>query len=153
VIQDLVRENVVVAEAGGNRAGRTIATASGWTWALFLSLARQYLEGPQKFRFLGSHSPRAFWPAMSRAIWNPAGGFEQRPGARGLLPIPVGRPSALNHALFTQTDRYLAPETESRPGYLDRERTRVVQMNRLVGDCWSAWRPTWSTRSSRSSCS
>jgi len=83
--------------------------------ALFLSLARQYLEGPQKFRFLGSQFAASLLASDVRAIWNPAGGFETATGARGFYRFLSVSPSALNHALFTQTDRYLAPETESRP--------------------------------------
>jgi tetratricopeptide (TPR) repeat protein len=135
VIQDLVRENVVVAEAGGQPRWKNDRYSFRVDLALFLSLARQYLEGPQKFRFLGSQFAASLLasdvPGYLESRWRFRNSDRERVGFYRFLSVS---PSALNHALFTPTDRYLAPETESRPGYLDRERTRVVHMNRLVGD-------------------
>jgi tetratricopeptide (TPR) repeat protein len=135
VIQDLVRENVVVAESGGQPRWKNDRYSFRVDLALFLSLARQYLEGPQKFRFLSSQFAASLLasdvPGYLESRWRFRNSDRERAGFYRFLSIS---PSALNHALFTPTDRYLAPEAESRPGYLDRERTRVVQMNRLVGD-------------------
>jgi tetratricopeptide (TPR) repeat protein len=136
VVQDLVRENVVVAEAGGQPRWKHDRYAFRIDLALFLSLARQYLEGQHKFRFLSSQFAATLLasevPSYLEARWRFRTGDRERAGLYRFLSVS---PSALNHALFTPTDRYLVPETESRPsGYSDRERTRVVHMNRLVGD-------------------
>jgi Flp pilus assembly protein TadD len=135
VIQDLVRENVVVAESGDQPRWKNDRYAFRVDLALFLSLARQYLEGPHKFRFLGSQFAANLLasdvPGYLESRWRFRDGDRERAGLYRFLSVS---PSALNHALFTPTDRYLVPETESRPGFLDRERTRVVHMSRLVGD-------------------
>ncbi|RPI09209.1 MAG: tetratricopeptide repeat protein [Zetaproteobacteria bacterium] len=134
-IQDLLRENVAVAEAGGAPRWKNDRFGFRADLSLFLSLARQYLEGPHKFRFLGSQFAASLLasevPGYLEARWRFRTGDRERAGLYRFLSVS---PSALNHALFTPTDRYLAPETESRPSYIDRERTRVVNVNRLVGD-------------------
>ncbi len=135
VIQDLARENVVVAESGGQPRWKHDRHSFRVDLALFLSLARQYLEGPNKFRFLSSQFAASLLasdvPGYLDARWRFRTGERERASLYRFLSVS---PSALNHALFTPTDRYLAPEPEARSAYTDRERTRVVQMNRLVGD-------------------
>lgn len=136
VIQDLVRENVVVAESGGQPRWKNDRYSFRVDLPLFLSLARQYLESQNKFRFLGSQFAAALLgtevPSYLEARWRFRTADRERVGLYRFLSLS---PSALHHALFTPTDRYLAPEPESRPGgYSERERTRVVLMNRLVAD-------------------
>jgi tetratricopeptide (TPR) repeat protein len=135
VIQDLLRENVVVAEAGGQPRWKNDRYSLRADLALFLSLARQCLEGPNKFRFLSSQFAAAHLasdvPGYLEARWRFRTTDRERAGLYRFLSVS---PSALNHALFTPTDRYLSSEGESRTGYPDRERTRVLQMNRLIGD-------------------
>ena len=135
VIQDLLRENVVVAEAGGQPRWKNDRYSLRADLALFLSLARQCLEGPNKFRFLSSQFAAAHLasdvPGYLEARWRFRTTDRERAGLYRFLSVS---PSALNHALFTPTDRYLSSEGESRTGYPERERTRVLQMNRLMGD-------------------
>jgi tetratricopeptide (TPR) repeat protein len=136
VLQDLVRENVVVVEPGGQPRWKNDRYAFRIDLALFLSLARQYLESQHKFRFLGSQFAGALLasevPSYLEARWRFRTGDRERMGLYRFLSVS---PSALNHALFTPTDRYMIPEPETRSsGYSDRERTRVVHMMRLVGD-------------------
>ncbi|OGB95085.1 MAG: hypothetical protein A2Z31_01890 [candidate division NC10 bacterium RBG_16_65_8] len=135
VIQDLLRENVAVAEAGGQPRWKNDRYTFRADLALFLSLARQYLEGPHRFRFLSSQFAASLLasdvPGYLEARWRFRTSDRERAGLYRFLSVS---PSALNHALFTPTDRYLVPEADSRPGYMDRERTRVLQINRLVGD-------------------
>jgi tetratricopeptide (TPR) repeat protein len=101
---------------------------------LFLSLARQYLEGPHKFRFLSSQFAGTLLmndvPGYLEARWRFRNTERERAGFFRFLSVS---PGALNHALFTPTDRYLGPE-EGRTGYVERDRARPVQMNRLIGD-------------------
>jgi len=135
VIQDLLRENVAVAEAGGQPRWKNDRYSLRADLALFLSLARQCLEGPNKFRFLSSQFAAAHLasdvPGYLEARWRFRTTDRERAGLYRFLSVS---PSALNHTLFTPTDRYLSPEGEGRTGYPDRERTRVLQMNRLMGD-------------------
>jgi hypothetical protein len=135
VIQDLLRENVVVAEVGGQPRWKNDRYSLRADLALFLSLARQCLEGPNKFRFLSSQFAAAHLasdvPGYLEARWRFRTTDRERAGLYRFLSVS---PSALNHTLFTPTDRYLSSEGEGRTGYPDRERTRVLQMNRLMGD-------------------
>jgi tetratricopeptide (TPR) repeat protein len=135
VIHDLLRENVVVAETGGHPRWKNDRYSFRVDLALFLSLARQYLEGPHKFRFLSSQFAANLLlsdiPGYLDARWRFRSSDRERAGLYRFLSVS---PSALNHALFTPTDRYLVPEPENRPSYLDRERTRVVQLSHLLGD-------------------
>jgi tetratricopeptide (TPR) repeat protein len=94
VIQDLLRENVAVAEAGGQPRWKNDRYSLRADLALFLSLARQCLEGPNKFRFLSSQFAAAH--------------------------------------LASDVPGYL--EARWRFRTTDRERTRVLQMNRRMGD-------------------
>jgi tetratricopeptide (TPR) repeat protein len=135
VVQDLLRENVAVAEAGGQPRWKNDRFSFRADLSLFLSLARQYLEGPHRFRFLGSRFAAGLLasevPGYLEARWRFRAGDRERAGLYRFLSVS---PSALNHALFAPTDRYLLSETESRPSYVDRERARVLNVNRLVGD-------------------
>jgi tetratricopeptide (TPR) repeat protein len=135
VIQDLIRENVVVAESVGQPRWKMDRYSLRSDLGLFLSLARQYLEGPNRFRFLSSQFASTLLasdvPGYLEARWRFRSSDRERASLYRFLALS---PTALNHALFTTTDRYLVAEGEARPAYADRERTRALQMNRLVGD-------------------
>jgi tetratricopeptide (TPR) repeat protein len=133
-MQDLVRENLVTVEPDGQPRWKMDKYALRPDLALFLSLARQYLDGPNRFRFLGSAYASAMMasevPAYLEARWRFRGPDRDRTGLYRFLSLS---PSALHHALFTPTDRYMVPEADARPGH-ERERTRVPHMSRLLGD-------------------
>ncbi len=136
VLQDFDRENLVTVEPGGQPRWKMDRYSLRCDLALFLSLARQHLEGPHRFRFLNSAFATAVLaadvPAYLDARWKFRGLDRERAGLFRLLSLS---PGALNHALFTSTDRYFAPETDARPiGLLERERPRALQFQRLVGD-------------------
>jgi tetratricopeptide (TPR) repeat protein len=135
VMQDLIRENVVVAEPGGQPRWKMDRYSLRCELSLFLSLARQYLDGPHKFRFLGSTFATNLLasdvPGYLEARWRFRGSDRDRAGFYRFLSVS---PSALNYVLFTPTDRYLAAEPEVRPSYMERERTRAPQMSRLLAD-------------------
>lgn len=136
VLQDFDRENLVTVEPGGQPRWKMDRYTLRCDLALFLSLARQYLEGPHRFRFLSSAFASALFaadvPAYLDARWKFRGLDRERAGLFRLLSLS---PSALNHALFTSTDRYFTPEADARPlGLLERERPRALQFQRLVGD-------------------
>ena len=109
VIQDLLRENVAVAEAGGQPRWKNDRYSLRADLALFLSLARQCLEGPNKFRFLSSQFAAAHLasdvPGYLEARWRFRTTDRERAGLYRFLSVS---PSALNHTLFTPTDRYLS---------------------------------------------
>jgi len=136
VLQDFTRENLVAIESGGQPRWKMDRYSLRCDLALFLSLARQYLEGPNRFRFLGSAFTAALFaadvPTYLDARWKFRGLERERAGLLRLLTLS---PGALNHALFTSTDRYFTPEAEPRPlGLVERERPRALQFQRLLGD-------------------
>lgn len=136
LLQDFTRENLVAVEPGGQPRWKMDRYTLRADLALFLALARQYLEGPHRFRFLGSAFAgtmlAADVPAYLDARWKFRGPEPQRAGLCRMLAIS---PAALNHALYAHTDRYFAPEAEGRPlGLAERERPRALQFQRLVGD-------------------
>ncbi len=135
VMQDLVRENVVVIEPGRQPRWKNNRYSLRADLALFLSLARQHLESPNKFRFLGSAFAGRLLatdvPGYLEARWKFRGPEQDRAGLYRYLSVS---PSALNHALFTQTDRYAATEGETRASFAERERGRGPQMSRLLAD-------------------
>ncbi|OGB94377.1 MAG: hypothetical protein A3H39_11145 [candidate division NC10 bacterium RIFCSPLOWO2_02_FULL_66_22] len=135
VMQDLVRENVVVVEPGGQPRWKMDRYSLRGDLGLFLSLARQYLEGPNKFRFLGSAFAARLLatdvPGYLEARWKFRGPEQERAGLYRFLSVS---PSGLNHALFTPTDRYAAAEGEARSGFAERERGRGPHMSRFLAD-------------------
>lgn len=134
-LQDFTRENVVVVEPGGQPRWKMDRYSLRGDLALFLALARQYLEGPNKFRFLGSAFATRLLatdvPGYLEARWRFRGGEQERAGLYRLLGLT---PSGLNHALFAPTDRYAGSEGEGRPGFAERERSRTPSLPRLLGD-------------------
>ncbi|HYL81744.1 MAG TPA: tetratricopeptide repeat protein [Candidatus Acidoferrum sp.] len=138
VVQDLVRENAITDEPGGQPRWKMDRHSLRCDLSLFLSLARQYLEGANKFRFLGSafaaNLMAADVPGYLEARWRFRGPERDRVGFYRFLAVA---PSALNHALFTPTDRYAVADGEPRPGFAERERSRAPHMSRLLGDLLS----------------
>src|SRR5574341_97054 len=135
VMQDLMRENVVVVEPGGQPRWKNDRYSLRADLGLFLSLARQYLESPNKFRFLGSAFATRLLatdvPSYLEARWKFRGPEQERAGLYRYLSVS---PSALNHVLFAQTHRYTATEGETRASFAERERGRGPQMPRLLAD-------------------
>jgi tetratricopeptide (TPR) repeat protein len=133
VMQDLVRENVVTVEPDGQPRWKMDKYALRPDLGLFLSMARQYLDSGNRFRFLGSAYASAMMasevPGYLDARWRFRDPDRDRSGLYRFLSLS---PSALHHALFTTTERYMVAEAENRQGY---ERgTRVPHMSRLIGD-------------------
>jgi tetratricopeptide (TPR) repeat protein len=138
VIQGLLAEGFLTAEPGGQPRWRTDRYSLRPDFDIFLSLGRQFLDGPNRFRFLNSN-------------------FAVQMLVAGLLPYLEGRfkvkfseedrswlpkflavsPSALSHALFAPTDYFVSAwqEVESRllPGP-DKERLRGQHLSKLYSD-------------------
>ena len=138
VVQDLVREQVLLAEHVANPRWKFDRYSLRPELENFLALARQFLEGPHRFKFLAS-------PYVTRAL---AGDVLKHLERRlRLSPAEMGRlgiagligvsPAAFHHVLFAPADRYSAPpaEAEVRPGAPgDRDRARQVVLARLQSD-------------------
>ena len=135
VMQDLGRENVVAVEPGPQPRWKNDRYTLRPDLSLFLSLARQYLEGPNKFRFLSSAFASRLLstdiPGYLEARWRFRGPEQDRQGLYRLISVS---PSGLNHILFSPTDRYASPDGEGRSGFTERERTRTTHVSRLLGD-------------------
>jgi tetratricopeptide (TPR) repeat protein len=134
-MQDLLRESLVVVEPGEQPRWKNDRFRLRGDLGLFLSLARQYLESPNKFRFLGSvfatRLLAADVPGHLEARWKFRGSEQERAGLYRLLALT---PAGLNHALFTPPDRYSVTDGEVRPSFSERERIRGPQMSRLLTD-------------------
>ncbi len=138
VVQDLVREQVLLAEHVANPRWKFDRYSIRPDLENFLALARQFLEGPHRVKFLAS-------PYVSRAL---AGEVLKHLERRlRLSPAEMGRlgiagligvsPAAFHHALCAPADRYYAPpaEAEARSGAPgDRDRARQVVLGRLQSD-------------------
>jgi hypothetical protein len=135
VMQGLARENVVTVEPGGQPRWKNDRYALRSDLGLFLSLARQYLESPSKFRFLNSaYTIRLMTtdvPSYLEARWKFRGPEQERAALYRFLAIT---PSGLNYALFTPTDRYASTDGDVRLSFAERERGRGPQMPRLLAD-------------------
>lgn len=138
VMQDLLSEGFLTAEPGGQPRWRADRYSIKAEFDVFLSLARQLLDGPNRFKFLSSN-------------------FAVQMLVAGLLPYLEGRfrlkfseedrswlpkflavsPSALSYALFAPTDYFLSAwqELESRllPSH-EKERLRGLHLGRLYSD-------------------
>ena len=137
-LQDLVREQVLMAEHVANPRWKYDRYSIRPDLETFLALARQFLEGQQRVKFLAS-------PYVSRAL---AGEVLKHLERRlRLSPAEMGRlgiagligvsPTAFHHVLFAPADRYYAPpaEGEARAGAPgDRDRARQVVLGRLQSD-------------------
>ena len=135
VMQGLVRENVVTVEPGGQPRWKMDRYTLRGDLGLFLSLARQYLEGANKFRFLNSaYTTRLMAtdvPGYLEARWKFRGPEQEQAALYRFLALT---PSGLNYALFTPTDRYASTDGDVRPSFAERERGRGPQMSRLLAD-------------------
>ena len=138
VVQDLVREQVLLAEHVANPRWKFDRYSIRPDLETFLALARQFLEGEHRVKFLAS-------PYVSRAL---AGEVLKHLERRlRLSPAEMGRlgiagligvsPAAFHHALFAPADRYYAPSAEADPragAPGDRDRARQVVLGRLQSD-------------------
>ncbi len=142
VVQDLVKEQVVQAEQVGNPRWKFDRYSIRPDLEIFLSLARQFLEGQHRFKFLASpYVARALGSDVSKHLERRlrlSGAENARLGLIGLISVS---PAAFHHVLFAPTDRYSAPPSEGdgRSGAgsappIDRDRARQAALGRLHSD-------------------
>lgn len=135
VMQEIVQEKVVMVEAGPPPRWRHDRYTLRQDFDVFLFLARQFLGGPHRFKFLGSrfasqmlklglvpHLERRFRLKLTE---------QDRTGLPRLLSVS---PSALQFALFAPNESFLAAwqDLETRlipPG--EKERWRALQLAHL----------------------
>lgn len=140
VVQDLVREQVLAAEPVANPRWKFDRYAIRPELENVLALARQFLDGPHRFKFLAS-------PYVTRALAGDVTKHLERrlrlsaaETARLGIPGLIGvSPAAFHHALFAPADRYSAPPAEAdpragAPGDRDRDRARQAALGRLQSD-------------------
>lgn len=138
VVQDLVREQVLSAEPVAHPRWKFDRYSLRPDLEIFLTLARQFLEGPHRFKFLAS-------PYVSRALSGDLPKHVERRlrlspnemGRLGIMGLAGVSPAAFHHALFAPADRYSAPAAEPDPqagGPPDRERARQAALGRLQAD-------------------
>lgn len=137
-VQDLSREETLVAEQAGLPRWKYDKYSLRLDLNIFLSLARQFLDGPHRFRFLGSRfAGRLLDAAVPAYLESRLKLRPQEMDRFGLMRALAASPSALQHALFAPTDRYqpAAGEAEARSMSPDeRDRARAAQLNRLQAD-------------------
>lgn len=138
VVQDLVKVQVLQAEPVANPRWRFDRYAIRPELEVFLALARQFLDGPHRFKFLASaYVTRALASDVPKHVERRlrlAGAESARLGLPGLISVS---PAAFHHVLFAPADRYAAPpaEGDARSGSpADRERARQAALARLHSD-------------------
>jgi tetratricopeptide (TPR) repeat protein len=138
VIQGLLHEGFLVAEAGGQPRWRFDRYSIKPEFTVFLSLARTYLDGTQRFKFLRSNF--AVQMLVAGLIPYLEGRFRVKFSEEDRSWLPkflTVSPSALSHALFAPTDYFLSAwqDIESRllPSQ-EKERLRNLHLGKLYSD-------------------
>jgi tetratricopeptide (TPR) repeat protein len=139
-LQDLVKEQMLEAEPVANPRWKFDRYAIRPEMEIFLSLARQFLEGPHRFKFLASaYAARALASDVPKYLERRLRLTSAEAGRLGLVGLISVSPAAFQHTLFAPADRYASTsgEGEARGGQAppaDRERARQVALGRLQSD-------------------
>lgn len=138
VLQEIVQEKLVMVEAGPPPRGRHDRYTLRQDFDVFLFLARQFLEGPHRFKFLNSRFASQMLelglvPYLERRFRLKLT-EQDRTGLSRLLSVS---PSALQFALFAPNESFFATwqDLETRlipPG--EKERWRILCLARLHAD-------------------
>jgi len=138
VMQELLREAIVVAEAGPHPRWRHDRYSLRPDFEVFLFLARQFLEGPHRFRFLGSKFAgqmlEAGLPSYIERRFGLNVSEQERTGFHRLLSVS---PSALQFILSLPNEAYLhaGRNLEARPTpSQEREKWQAFYLSRLYAD-------------------
>jgi len=139
-VQDLVKEQMLQAEPVANPRWKFDRYTIRAEMEIFLSLARQFLEGPHRFKFLASsYAARALASDVPKYLERRLRLTSGETGRLGLIGLISVSPAAFHHALFAPADRYAAPPGEGDPrggqaAPADRERARQAMLGRLQSD-------------------
>jgi tetratricopeptide (TPR) repeat protein len=138
VMQGLLHEGFLVTEPGGQPRWRFDRYSIKPEFTIFLSLARQFLDSTQRFKFLRSNF--AVQMLVAGLIPYLEGRFRVKFSEEDRSWLPkflIVSPSALSHALFAPTDYFLSAwqDIESRllPSQ-EKERLRTLHLGKLYSD-------------------
>jgi len=138
VMQGLVSEGFLVTDRGGQPRWRTDRYSLKPEFDVFLTLARQFVDGTNRFKFLSSNF--AVQMLVSGLLPHLEGRFRVKFSEedRSWLPKFLSvSPSALSYALFASTDYFISAwqEIESRllPSQ-EKERLRGLHLSKLYSD-------------------
>jgi hypothetical protein len=138
VVQDLLREQVFTAEHGANPRWKFDRYSIRPELDNVLGLARMFLDGPHRFRFVGS-------PFVARALSGELPKHLERRlrlspaemGRLGVMGLVSVSPGAFNHALFAPMERYATLSTEGDPRSVpgaERDRAWQTALARLQSE-------------------
>lgn len=138
VIQGLLFEGFLATEPGGQPRWRADRYSIKSEFDIFLSLARQFLDGPNRFKFLGSNFAVQMLVAGLLSYLEGRFRLKFSEEDRSCLPkLLAVSPSALSYALFAPTDYFLSAwqELESRllPSQ-EKERLRGLHLSKLYSE-------------------
>jgi tetratricopeptide (TPR) repeat protein len=139
VMQGLVSEGFLAVERGGGQPRwRTDRYSLKPEFDVFLALARQFVDGPNRFKFLGSNS--AVQMLVSGLLPHLEGRFRVKFSEEDRTWLPKFlsvSPSALSYALFAPTDYFISAwqEIESRllPSQ-EKDRLRGLHLSKFYSD-------------------
>lgn len=135
VMQELFDEGFLIAEPAGQPRWRRNRYSIKPEFHIFLSLARQFLDGAHRFKFLRSNFAVQMLVAGLRPYLESRFHLKLSEEERSWLPRFLAvSPAALSYALFAPTDEFISASEELEqspmPG-LDKERLRNQHLSKL----------------------
>ncbi|PWB47895.1 MAG: hypothetical protein C3F12_02815 [Candidatus Methylomirabilota bacterium] len=138
VLQELVDEGFLVAEAAGQPRWRCNRYSIKPEFDIFLSLARLFLDSPQRFKFLRSNFAVQTLVAGLRSYVEGRFRLKLSEEERSWLPRFLAiSPSALAYALFSSSDAFIATSEELEHSPLpaqEKERLRGQHLSTLYSN-------------------
>ncbi|MBI2883337.1 MAG: tetratricopeptide repeat protein [Candidatus Methylomirabilis oxyfera] len=138
VMQELFDEGFLIAEPAGHPRWRRNRYSIKPEFHVFLSLARQFLDGAHRFKFLRSNFAVQMLVAGLRPYLEGRFHLKLSEEERSWIPRFLAvSPAALSYALFAPTDEFISTseELEQRPmPGLDKERLRNQHLSKLYSN-------------------
>ncbi|MDE2060664.1 MAG: tetratricopeptide repeat protein [candidate division NC10 bacterium] len=138
VMQELLDEGFLIAEPSGQPRWRCNRYSIKSEFDVFLSLARQFLDGAQRFKFLRSNFSVQMLVAGLRPYLEGRFHLKLSEEERSWLPRFLAvSPSALSYALFAPTDEFISTSEELEHSPLpspEKERLRNQHISKLYSN-------------------
>ncbi|MBZ0159165.1 MAG: tetratricopeptide repeat protein [bacterium] len=138
VMQELFDEGFLIAEPAGQPRWRCNRYSLKPDFHVFLSLARQFLDGAQRFKFLRSNFAVQMLVAGLLSYLERRFHLKLSEEERGWLPRFLAvSPSALSYALFAPTNEFItvSEELEHRPlPNMEKERLQSQHLSKLYSN-------------------
>jgi tetratricopeptide (TPR) repeat protein len=138
VVQELLDEGFLIAEPAGQPRWRCNRYSIKPEFDVFLSLARQFLDGAQRFKFLRSNFAVQMLVAGLRPYLEGRFHLKLSEEERSWLPRFLAvSPSALSYALFAPTDEFISTSEELEHSHLpslEKERLRNQHLSKLYSN-------------------